>query len=123
VFAFVNTYPCLPITFVSKLQALGHGGFCAAWAASKMVWSNGIFSGERPSSGIAGWRGGWNADIGSEGTRPALLSAGPVPERLNVKLVFIETPHGPAINWTSLFALFYCPTARSLKKRLVVAAE
>jgi len=40
-------------------------------------------------------------------TPPALLPAGPVPERWNVKLVFIETPHGPAINWTSLFALFF----------------
>jgi len=38
-------------------------------------------SGERPSSGIAGWRGGSIADIESEGTRPALLPAGPVPER------------------------------------------
>ena len=37
---------------------------------------------ERPSSGIAGWRGGWTAGNGSEGTRPALLPAGPVPERL-----------------------------------------
>ena len=49
---------------------------------------------ERPSSGIAGWRGGWIARIGSEGTRPALLPAGPVPERWNVKSVFIETPDG-----------------------------
>ena len=61
---------------------------------------------QRPSSGIAGWRGGWIARIGSEGTRPALLPAGPVPERLNVKLVLIETPDGPAINCTSLFAYF-----------------
>jgi len=62
-----------------------------------------IFS-ERPSSGIAGWRGGWIAMGGSEGARPALLPAGPVPERWNVKSAFIETPHGPAINCTSLFA-------------------
>ena len=41
-----------------------------------------IFFAERPSSGIAGWRGGLIAGIGSEGTRPALLPAGPVPERL-----------------------------------------
>jgi len=34
------------------------------------------------------------AENGSEGTRPALLAAGPVPERWNVKLVFIETPDG-----------------------------
>ena len=66
------------------------------------------FVSERPSSGIAGWRGGWIAHIGSEGTRPALLPAGPVPERWNVKLVFIETPDGPAINCTSLLAPFYC---------------
>ena len=39
-------------------------------------------------------RGGWIAGIGSKGTRPALLPAGPVPERWNVKLVFIETPDG-----------------------------
>jgi hypothetical protein len=63
-------------------------------------------SGERPSSGIAGWRGAWIERIGSEGTRPALLPAGPVPERWNVKVVFIETPDGPAINWTRPFALF-----------------
>ena len=72
-----------------------------------------IFS-ERPSSGIAGWRGGWIAEIGSEGTRPALLPAGPVPERWNVKLVFIETPDGPAINWTSpldIFVLLYAGEA------------
>ena len=61
------------------------------------------FFSERPSSGIAGWRGAWSARIGSEGTRPALLPAGPVPERWNVKLAFIETPYGPAINCTSLF--------------------
>ena len=60
----------------------------------------------RPSSGIAGWRGRWIARIGSEGTRPALLPAGPVLERWNVEAVFIETPHGPAINWTSWFAIF-----------------
>ena len=36
----------------------------------------------------------WLARIGSEGTRPALLPAGPVPERWNVKSVFIETPDG-----------------------------
>ena len=62
---------------------------------------------ERPSPGIAGWRGGWIARNGSEGTRPALLPAGPVPERWNVKLVFIETHYGPAINWTSLLGGFF----------------
>ena len=62
---------------------------------------------ERPPSGIAGWRGGWIAGNGSEGTRPAPLPAGPVPERLNVKSVFIETPHGPAINCTSLFGFIF----------------
>jgi len=61
---------------------------------------------ERPSLGIAGWRGGWIAGNGSEGTRPAPLPAGPVPEWWNVKSVFIETPDGPAINCTSLFGLF-----------------
>jgi len=66
----------------------------------------GLFFCERPSSGIAGWRGGWIERNGSEGTRPAFLPAGLVPERWNVKLVFIETPDGPAINWTSLFAIF-----------------
>jgi len=35
---------------------------------------------------------GWIARIGSEATRTALLPAGPVPERSNVKSVFIETP-------------------------------
>ena len=38
-------------------------------------------SGERPPSGIAGWRKGWIAGIGSEGTRDALPLASPVPER------------------------------------------
>ena len=53
-----------------------------------------IFFAERPSSGIAGWRCGWIAANVSEGTRPALLPAGPVPEWWNFKLVFIETPDG-----------------------------
>jgi hypothetical protein len=62
---------------------------------------------KRPSSGIAGWRGGWIALIGSEGTlAAALLPAGTVPERWNVKMVFIENLYGPAINFTSLFAFF-----------------
>ena len=39
------------------------------------------FLAQRPSSGIAGWRKWWIAQIGSEGARPALLPAGPVPER------------------------------------------
>jgi len=52
-----------------------------------------MVSAQRSSSGIAGWRGWWIERIGSEGTRPALLPAGPVPERWKVKLVFIETPH------------------------------
>jgi len=36
---------------------------------------------ERPPSGIAGWRKGWIAGIGREGTRDALPPASPVPER------------------------------------------
>jgi len=32
------------------------------------------------------------------------------PERWNVKSVFIETPYGPAINWTSLLAHILLPT-------------
>jgi len=48
--------------------------------------------------------------MGSEGTRPALLPAGPVPERWNVKSVFIETPHGPAISWTSSLDISYVPS-------------
>ena len=43
--------------------------------------SGDILFAERPSSGIAGWRGGWIEGNGSEGARPALLPAGPVPER------------------------------------------
>jgi hypothetical protein len=39
------------------------------------------YFGQRLPSGIAGWRDGWIAGIGSEGTRPALLLAGPVSER------------------------------------------
>ena len=62
------------------------------------------FSGQRPSSGIAGGRGGWIAGIGSEGTRPAHLPAGPVPEGWNVGSVSIETVYVPAINWTRLLA-------------------
>jgi len=42
---------------------------------------------QRPPSGIAGWRGGWIANSGSEGTRPALLPAGPVPERRTTEAV------------------------------------
>ncbi len=52
------------------------------------------FFAERPSSGIAGLQGGWIAGNGSEGTRPALPLAGPVPEWWNGKAVFIESPHG-----------------------------
>jgi len=59
-------------------------------------------SGERPSSGIAGWRGGWIEGNGSEGTRPALLPAGPVPERLITVAVARKSPR-PAISWTSPF--------------------
>ena len=62
---------------------------------------------ERPSSGIAGWRGVWIERIGSEGTWPALLPAGPVPERWNVKSVLMETPDGPAISWTSPLAFIW----------------
>ena len=48
-----------------------------------------------------------NAPDGSEGTRPACLKAGPVPEWWNVGSVFIETPYGPAINWTSLLGIIF----------------
>ena len=46
------------------------------------------------------------ARVESEGTRPALPPAGPVPERWNVGSALIETTHGPAIGWTGLFAWF-----------------
>jgi len=64
------------------------------------------YFGERSPSAIAGWRGGWIERVGSEGTRLALLPAGPVPERWNVESVFIETTDEPAIGWTGLFAWF-----------------
>ena len=70
------------------------------------VWIIDYIFCERPSSGIAGWRCGWIAQTGSEGTRPAPLPAGPVPERWHVKSAFIETPDGPAISWTSPLGLF-----------------
>ena len=66
-----------------------------------------VFSAERPPSAIAGRRGGGIGRVGSEGTRPALLPAGPVPERRNVRSVFIETTDGPAIRWTGWLALFF----------------
>ena len=62
---------------------------------------------ERPSSGIAGWRGGWIAGIWSEGTRPAHLPAGPVPERWNVKLVLIETPNGQRLTGRVCWAIYF----------------
>ena len=65
-----------------------------------------IFSAERPPSAIAGRRDRWIERGGSEGTWPALLPAGPVPERRNVRSVLIETTDGPAIRWTGLFAYF-----------------
>jgi len=74
--------------------------------AFKMGSRRGYIFCERPAAGIAGWRGGWIECIASEGTRPALLPAGPVPERWGVKAAFIETPHGPAINWTSWLGYF-----------------
>ena len=43
----------------------------------------------------------WIERIGSEGTRPALLPAGPVPERWNVKSVFIETADGESLGGLS----------------------
>ena len=73
-----------------------------------------IFFVERPSSGIAGWRKGWIADIRSEGTRPAPLPAGPVPERWNVKSVFIETPHGQRLTGRACSAVFLICLARIL---------
>jgi len=66
-----------------------------------------LFLIERPSSGIAGWRCGWIAGIGSEGARPALLPAGPVPERLNVKSVFIETPDGQRLTGRACWAYLW----------------
>ena len=65
-----------------------------------------IYLSQRPPSDIDGWQNWWIARTGSEGTRDAVLRASPVPERLNVKWVFIETPDGPAISWTSLFGYF-----------------
>ena len=82
-----------------------------------------VFFSQRPSSGIAGWRGVWTAGIGSEGARPALLFAGPVPERWNVGLVFIETPHGPAINCTSSLALFVCGIVRGFRQACFLILE
>ena len=35
-----------------------------------------------------------------------------MPERWKVKLVFIETPHGPAINWTSLLGPIFFGMSR-----------
>jgi hypothetical protein len=69
------------------------------------------FSANVPSSGIAGWRGGLIERSGSEGTRPALLPAGPVPERRNVKSVFIETPDGQRLagRWHYFFLVFQYP--------------
>ena len=52
---------------------------------------------QRPPSAIAGWRGEWIAPNGSEGTRPALLPAGPVPERWNTGFAFIETLDGQQV--------------------------
>ena len=66
-----------------------------------------LFFRERPPSAIAGRRGGRIAQVESEGTRPALLPAGPVPERWNVKSVIIETTDGPAIGWTGLFGFLF----------------
>jgi hypothetical protein len=63
-----------------------------------------IFFGERRPSGIAGWRGGWIARIGSEGTRDALLPASPVPER-RTTVGFKRTTGRPAISCTALLAI------------------
>ena len=52
----------------------------------------------RTSAVTCHWRGRvWNAGVGSEGTRPALLPAGPVPERPNVKHAPNRKP--PAFQW------------------------
>ena len=80
------------------------------FAAMGVCWGSGggdgIFLGNVPRQVSLAWRGGWIARMGSEGTRPAPLPAGPVPERWHVKSVFIETPDGPAISCTSLLGLF-----------------
>ena len=70
-----------------------------------------IFFCESPSSGIAGWRGGWIERIGSEGARFALLPAGPVPERWNGGSVLIEPPKGQRlIGRDRIFFAFYVLT-------------
>jgi len=61
----------------------------------------------RPRSGIAGWRGGRIAGVGSECTRPALLPAGLVPERWNVKGVFIETSNGQRLTGRVCWHLYF----------------
>ena len=58
---------------------------------------------ERLPSGIAGWRKWSIAKTGSEGTRPAPLPAGPVPER-RAAICSARNMCSPAISWTALFA-------------------
>jgi hypothetical protein len=75
--------------------------------SASRVWNIDYIFGERPPSAIAGREGGWIGRVESEGTRPALLPAGPVPERWNVGLVFIETTYGRAIRWTGWLAVLF----------------
>ena len=60
-----------------------------------------IYFAERQSHQRLPGNGAWIERIGSEGTRPALLPAGPVPERWNVKSVFIETADGESLGGLS----------------------
>ncbi|MEI7990100.1 MAG: hypothetical protein WCI88_13770, partial [Chloroflexota bacterium] len=76
---------------------------------------------QRPSSGIAGGRGRRIASIGSEGTRPALLSAGPVPERSNVKSAFIETPDGQRLAGRACSDSYYFNEKSYLYQPIVLA--
>jgi len=65
-----------------------------------------IFFCERPPSGsLSGGEGG-SQGMGAKALGMLCCQHPPVPERWNVGFVFIETPHGPAINWTSLSHIF-----------------
>jgi hypothetical protein len=81
------------------------GGLLAALRQLADYWRDAYIVAERRPSGIAGWRGGFIAQIGSEGTRDALLFASPVPER-RITVEFERTTDRPAISCTALFALF-----------------
>ena len=64
------------------------------------------FLAQRPPSGIAGWRKGWIANTGSEGTWDALMAASSVPERQTSGAVNRKLDR-PAITCTALCALFF----------------